>query len=59
MNIRTEREFPGSPIVRTLQTSLLWASVQSLVGELRSHKLQGAAKKEEDNLEKRLTLDEN
>ena len=39
-------EFPGSPVVRTLMAlSLPWALVQSLVGELRSHKLSSAAEK--------------
>ena len=36
------REFPGSRVVRTLPSH---DPVQSLVGELRSHKLHGVAKK--------------
>ena len=38
------REFPGSPVVRTL-LSLLWAQVQSLIRDLRFHKLCCLAKK--------------
>ena len=38
-------EFPGSPVARTQEISLQWAQVQSLVGELRSHKSCGIAKK--------------
>ena len=37
-------DFPGSPVVRTL-LSLLKAWVRSLVGELRSHKPRGMAKR--------------
>ena len=37
--------FPGDPVVRTWAFSLLEAQVPSLVGELRSYKTCGAAKK--------------
>ena len=40
------REFPGGPMVKTQWLSLQ-ASVQSLVGELRSHKPLGKKKKKE------------
>ena len=40
------REFPGGPMVRTQWLSLQ-ARVQSLVGELRSHKPLGQKKKKE------------
>ena len=39
------REFPGGPVVRTLRSHCWGPGVQSLVGELKSHKLHGAAKK--------------
>ena len=40
---RHPREFPGSPVFRTLFSRLsMW--IQSLVGELRSHKLHGPKK---------------
>ena len=38
-------EFPDDSVVRTPALSLPWAQVQSLVGELKSHKLHGTAKK--------------
>jgi len=38
------REFPGSPVVRAL-TFTATAGVQPYVGELRSHKPHGIAKK--------------
>ena len=38
------REFPGSPVVRTLCFHCLGPRVKSLVRELRSHKLPGAAR---------------
>ena len=38
----TCRELPGSPVVKKA-LSLLWAWLQSLAGELRSHKLRGAS----------------
>ena len=40
---RISREFLGGPVVRTC-TSTGWALVQSLVRELRSHKLYSTAK---------------
>ena len=39
-------DFPGSAVARTLELSLLKAQVQSLVGELRSHKLHSAVRGE-------------
>ena len=39
------QEFPGGPVIRTLEFSLPWAWVQSLVRELRSHKLCRVAKR--------------
>jgi len=39
-------KFPGGPVARTLVLSLMNARVQSLVGELKSHKLRGMVKKE-------------
>jgi len=41
-NKRSNKEFPGSPVVTTL-LSLPRAQVHSLVRELRSHKLHSAA----------------
>ena len=41
------REFPGGPMVKTQWLSLQ-ASVQSLVGELRSHKPLGQKKKKRE-----------
>ena len=41
------REFPGGPMVRTQWLSLQ-ARVQSLVGELRSHKPLGQKKKKRE-----------
>ena len=38
-------DFPGGPVVRTLPFSLPGAGVQSLAGELKSHKPRGSAKK--------------
>ena len=38
-------KFPGGPVARTLVLSLMNARVQSLVGELKSHKLHGMGKK--------------
>ena len=38
-------KFPGGPVARTLVLSLMNARVQSLVGELKSHKLHGLGKK--------------
>ena len=38
-------EFPGGPLVRTSQFPCQGPGVQSLVGELRSQKPHGAAKK--------------
>lgn len=43
-------EFPGFLMVRTCMFSLLRAWVKSLVGELRSHKPWGPAKKERDEV---------
>ena len=40
------QEFPGSPVVRTLHFHCPGPRVRSLVRELRSHKLQSAAKKQ-------------
>ena len=42
------RECPGGPVVRT-QHFHYQTQVQSLVRELRSHKLRGAAKKKKKN----------
>ena len=39
-----KQEFPGGPVVRTRAFTAV-AQVQSLLGELRSHKLLGASKK--------------
>ena len=39
-------KFPGGPVARTLVLLLMNARVQSLVGELKSHKLRGMVKKE-------------
>ena len=41
-------EFPGGPVVRTVALSLPRAWVQSLVGELKSHKLHDTAKKKKN-----------
>ena len=38
------KEFPGGPVVRTLELSLPRVPVQSLIKELRFHKPSGAAK---------------
>ena len=44
---RNSGEFPGGPVVRTLRFHCRgW--VQSLVGELRSHKPNGVAKKKKN-----------
>ena len=43
----TTREFPASPVVGTL-LSLLRAQIQSLIRELKSHKLCGEAKKKKE-----------
>ena len=52
MKIKSEPwEFPGGPVLE-LVASLPRAQVQSLVGELRSHKLRRVAKKK-----KRMKLD--
>ena len=51
LQLRKNREFPGSPVVRT-QRFHCWVRVQSLVGELRSHKLCGMAKKEKKQKQK-------
>ena len=37
------QEFPGSPVVRTPRFHCLRVQIQSLVRELRSHKLHGAS----------------
>ena len=46
--LNVQREFPGDLLVRT-QSFHCSNSVQSLVGELRSHKLLSAAKKKKKN----------
>ena len=42
---KKKKEFPCGPVLRTLSFHCWGAQVQSLVGELRSWKLRGAAKK--------------
>ena len=42
---KISRQFPGGPVVRTRCFHCPGARVQSLVRELKSHKLRGAAKK--------------
>ena len=43
-------EFFGGPVLG-LELSLPWAWVQSLVGEIRSHKLCGAAEKQDGKVQ--------
>ena len=42
--------FPGPPMVKTLWTQMQGSQVGSLVGELRSHMLQGMAKNKIKNI---------
>ena len=42
---KISRELPGDPVVRTPHFHCQGPGVQALVGELRSHKLHGEAKK--------------
>ena len=44
--INGSRAFPGGLMVRILGFQLPWPGIQSLVRELRSHKLHGVAKKQ-------------
>ena len=48
----TKREFPGGPVVRIPGFHCSGAQVRSLVGELRSHKPWGAAKKKKKEYNK-------
>ena len=48
-NVKEHREFPGTPVVRTLPR----AQDQSLVGEVRSHKLHDERKKEKEKMRER------
>ena len=45
-----DRDFPGGPLVKTLELPIQGAQVQSLVRELRAHMLQGMAKKQNKTL---------
>ena len=47
--MKEHREFPGTPVVRTLPR----AQDQSLVGEVRSHKLHDERKKEKEKMRER------
>ena len=44
------QDFPGSPVVNTLEFPLQGMWVRSLVKELKSHKVKGVDKKEEKKL---------